>query len=299
MNIGYVEYKDFNFKSKINKCCSFKEKYCVLKEAMSFLWNNCFNKCKKKEYSNVFYIYNKRQKSIDSLIKKLDFYNIDKVIYEKGLNINYRKIDKNEVLKYSLPEIINYIKKYKQMKYDEIYVVVKQNTEENCKIIDEIMSNNKIVNIITDNKYFFDKEKEINDYNEGMFISVSNNKRRALKKAELIVNLDLDSLDNYNVNKDAIIIDVERKMKVLKFFNGKIINSIIIKNNVKKRFKDYLDIDIKKYDIEELIAIQILKNSDFDEKRNFIKIHKICIFPNVNIKLENHGKLVKCIDKYT
>lgn len=298
MNIGYVEYKTFDFKNEIEKCLSFKEKYFVIKEAFSIKVNKLFNKCIKKEYSNVFFIFNKNKKSIDNLIETLKKYNIEKVIYEKELNINYKKIEKNEIIKFCLPEIVNYIKRVKQMKYDQIYIVVKDNTEDNCKIIDELIISNKIVNIITDNKYFFQKEKEINNYNNEMFISVSNNKRRALKKAELIVNLDLNSLDNYNVNNDAIIIDAERNMKVPKFFNGDIIKSITI-NATKKRFKDFLDIDISKYDYEELIAIQILKKYDFDEKRNFIKIHKISVVPRKNIKSENHGKLVKCIDKYT
>lgn len=299
MNIGYVEYINFDFKMEMNKCFKFKEKYCVMKKAMSFLWNNCFNKCKKKEYSNVFYIFNKKQKSIDNLTKKLNQYGIEKVIYDKELNISYNKVEKDEIIKYCLPEIITYIKSIKQIKYDQVYIIVDKDTEENCKIIDEIMASNKIVNIITDNQYFFKKENEINGFNNEVFVSVSNNKRRALKKAEIIINLDLDSLDNYNVNKDAIIIDVKRTMKTPKYFNGEIIKSVIISNNVKKKFKDFLDINIKKYNFEELIAIQILKKYDFDDKRNFMKIHKISVFPVMKIKSENHGKLVKCIDKYT
>jgi len=108
----------------------------------------------------------------------------------------------------------------------------------------------KSVNIIT---------KEINKYNmleekyekEGLLITVSNNKKKSLKKAKIIINIDFtkEELKSYSIFRNSFLINLhDEKIDFLRSFDGIIIQNIeveyknnqkdfVIENNLKEKFE--------------------------------------------------------------
>ena len=73
-------------------------------------------------------------------------------------------------------------------------------------------------------------------------VTVSNNKRKSLLKAKIILNIDFpeDVLNKYSINKKAVLVNIEDKINInTKSFNGININyySISENENVMKKFK--------------------------------------------------------------
>lgn len=92
---------------------------------------------------------------------------------------------------------------------------------------------------------------------------VSNNKKKSLQKAKIIINFDLrqDTFSNYQINRNAMIINLsDNIIKMEKSFNGIIINSIQI---------DDINCKIRNYYLFEYID---LYESDIIEENKFDKI---------------------------
>ena len=100
------------------------------------------------------------------------------------------------------------------------------------KLIENLSKKFKMVNIVTTKSdYFKNLQKMLYDEN-GIIITITNNKKRALSKANIILNIDYpeEMINKYVIKDDAIIINLEEKIKIKKKrFNGKIINDYEIK----------------------------------------------------------------------
>ncbi len=121
----------------------------------------------------------------------------------------------------------------------------------------------KSLNIVTNNINSFKQLKENFYYNEGIIITVTNNKRKALLKSALIVNYDFpeDLINKYSIYDNSIIINTEEPINIhKKRFNGKMINdyNIILKKNsdieIELQKKKYQKFDIK--DLAEVFIMQ-------------------------------------------
>lgn len=90
-------------------------------------------------------------------------------------------------------------------------------------------------------------------------IAVSNNKKKSLQKAEIIINFDLkqDEISKYQINRNAMIINLsDNIMKMEKSFNGIVINSMQI-----------ADINYKIRDYYLFEYIDLYESYIFEEKR--------------------------------
>ena len=132
----------------------------------------------------------------------------------------------------------------RQCSFGEISLLVNDFTELNEDIIIHIAKNIKTLNIVTNH---IDRCKKLEEYlyNEfGIMLNVSNNTRRSLLKAEIIINIDFpeESINKYRIFDNAIIMNVNEKINIKrKRFNGININyyKIQIPNEYKlKEFKD-------------------------------------------------------------
>ena len=129
-----------------------------------------------------------------------------------------------------LDKILDYIiaKRKLEKKQINVSIMVKQNTcdyvIENIKKISKIY---KSINIVTPNIEKFKKlEEEIFEEN-GVIITISNNKRKSLKRADIIINIDFseEELNKYNIPDEAIIVNIDGNIeKKKKRFNGLNIN---------------------------------------------------------------------------
>lgn len=202
----------------------------------------------------------------------------------------YKIVDGKTVFEQSIEKILNEILGDNMLAMQDIYVLTNQYCEKSVSFIKRISSKVKSVNIIT---------KEIEKYRvleeilakEGMMICVANNKKKSLKRAKIIINLDLkeEELKKYTINRSSMIINLNsEKIKNLNAFEGMIIQDIEFKleekevkflkeNNLEKRFKKLEiyeslkdKIDLQKLKISELYG----NNGKIDEKelRNMQKI---------------------------
>ena len=145
------------------------------------------------------------------------------------------------IMKYMDLEILNYIfeKQNIEKKNEEIYILIQQNKNYNInyksflnelkEYIKKYIYIFKIVNLISnDIRELKNIQDEIME-KENILISVSNNKRKALKRAKYILNINLNEseLQKYTINRNAIIINLEQYIIFNKTsFNGININNI-------------------------------------------------------------------------
>lgn len=140
----------------------------------------------------------------------------------------YKIIEGRRIFEEALEEILRQILQENLLVMQDIYVLANRYQEKNTKIIRRLASKVKSINIVT---------KEIEKYKileemiqeDGIAISVANNKRKSLKKAKIIINLDFskEELTQYSIFRNAIIINsMQERINNLKAFEGIIIQDI-------------------------------------------------------------------------
>lgn len=253
MNIGYVKL------DKLNK--------------FEYIYKNLFKIIRKKD--NCYYIPSNNEKILVKLIEKLKKDNIDYIVQENGIQINeYQKLDGKGMVKYMLPEIINYCFKNlgRDEKLEEIHICVNQFSKENINIIEEICSRVKILNIVTNNiRQYKELEKRLE--RNDIYITVANNKRKTLKRAYLIINLDFKDFKGYSVNRNSIIINAIEDVSLGKDFEGICIERIKVNTNKIMRIFS----EMENMEKSELIEAEIIKLQDYKEIRQLVRLDKLKI----------------------
>ncbi len=224
--------------------------------------------------NNYFYIPENNEKIIKKLLEKLQVKNIDYIISENDININYNRFNGKYLIKYALPEIIDYCLNIIDInpKQQEIHICVEKFSKENIDIIETLVERVKVVNLVTNHlKQFQELEKRL-DKNE-RYITVSNNKRKSLKKSNIIINLDFKNLNEYNVNRNAIIINCNKELNLNKDFEGICIERIDIEiSKILRIFSEN-----KNMNKQELFEAELAKQQNYDEARYILEKSKIKI----------------------
>ena len=170
-------------------------------------------------------------------------------------------------------DIIKYIIEKKKIKKEEttISILINDLTEielENIKILAE---NYKNLNIVTNH---IEKFKKLEDkfMENGIMITIVNNKKKSLMKSKIILNIDFPNelINKYMIKEDAIIINVPGKVKI----NSKRLNGLIVNNNE----IDYRD-DIKseenlmgyEFYLRDVYESRLYKKQTFSDIRNALK----------------------------
>ena len=129
--------------------------------------------------------------------------------------------------------------------------------------------NFKMVNVVTSNinKYKKLEEKIFNE--DETVITVTNNRKKSLKRAKIIINIDFEAekLKKYNINRKAIIINVEKDI----FNNSNIFDGININNldiNISQELKNFFD----EYNLLNKTSLTILYESILNKKDSFENI---------------------------
>ena len=195
--------------------------------------NKLFKGIEIKKYHNnyIIMIHNKhKKKTIRKLIKISKKLKIEAMVFSKELEGNFKQ-DVLSMLKDSRMEILNgkylmrlmqfdivkYVlnKQNNNMRQEDIYVVFKKDEKLNLDFLKQFIENFRMVNIITNDVARFKNIQDNLLENDGILISVSNNKRKALKRAKYILNVNLSKgeLEKYKINRDAIIINIQENVK--------------------------------------------------------------------------------------
>lgn len=247
---------------------------------------------KDKTEKGNYYMCNLDNKSENRLIKLLKKDNIDYIIEEKGIEINYKKLKGSFALKYMIPEVVKYCFKLIHPKIEEIFICTNNFSDENVQIIKDLSSCVKVVNIISQNSRYLTLEKELE--RRGIYITVNNNKRTSLKRANIIVNLDFKNLKNYSINRNIIIVDISNMFSIEKGFNGIYIKGIKIgTEKVMRVFGEY-----ENFEKDQLIEAEMVKIGKYNMVREYIKMNKFEIKQVVGeriIELDEFTRVKKLI----
>lgn len=234
-------------------------------------------------------ISNITKKKKEKVVQKIKRKGINQVVVSKEIkenkefiallnNYDITIIDGKWLMQYMLQRIINYLIK-KTENADEITILANDLTNEVKQNIKRLAGIYKKIRIVTNHIEKFKRVEEELFENSGIAIIISNNKRKALAKSELIINFDFvqETINQYNINENAIIINLSDKIKInKKRFCGTIIT-------------DY-EVEIQNLDIEsnlEILDLQDILNKQIDfslkeilEEKIYSNIGKV---PNYNV----------------
>ena len=310
--IKIIYVGDFMLNNVIGYVRKDGRKYEKTKESFGKIFRKIF--CKVKiEYIRedvLFLIPNYKKygkimlKKISRQIKKYAKQNeIKELIFEENLDFIKEKFNEyyiskgKMIMKNNVLNIFQYIFRINKsnINLENAYILVNEYNKQNTYIINELVENFKTVNIITENirKY---RKLENYWYEEGVLITVSNNKRKSLKNAKYIVNIDFDKnkIMMYNINLSSIIINVSDEDIVLKSnFNGVLINNIELQ--IDKNKEDFVNEfygNINKKIFLEAIIKKNIKKLEYIKKINQEYGVKIEELTGVRGKLENNEFLV-------
>lgn len=169
---------------------------------------------------------------------------------------------------------LDYVVEKKRLKKEEIQLSIlineiEQNMLENIK---QIVKQYKRVNIVTNH---FEKFKNIEQQifeEDGIMITVTNNKKKSLAKSQIILNVDFpkELINKYKIFEEAIIINLNGNVAITsKRFNG--IN--IVDYEIDFEYIDDFDYDKENlYEKKKIYEAQSYQNRTFDYLQNkFLK----------------------------
>lgn len=177
--------------------------------------------------------------------------------------------------------VLRYIVKQRDEKIEtkRIYILV-NNLQESMELIRYFSEIVKSVNIVTNQIKSFQIFADKLYNSEGVMITVSNNMRKSLRCAEIIVNMDFSEQDilMYNLNRKAIIINLSTNIiRLDKIFEGIIVNSLSIKNSIRHGI----------YEKNSYYESCIINYDNYKEMADKIKMDKV----DIEYLIGNRGKI--------
>lgn len=294
MIVGYVKEKKVNsfsdFFKRIEVEC-FNNNYII-----SIIKKEKFRKHENSEKEML-----KQEKIIGKVIKTLKLYKIDTIVFSKDIknelqenileklsknNYNIQYLNGKKMMKYMDWEIINYIleKQEADIGQEEIYIIFKTDKKYNISFksnlekvkgfLNKYIYNFKLTNLVANDIRELKKLQEYILEKDNILISVSNNKRKALKRAKYIINANLkkNELEKYRINRDAIIINLEENI----IYDEPTFNGINI---------NYFELEIPDEYIETFEAI--------GEKFDFVTLYESMVMGKSNKMKKSVNEIIK------
>lgn len=198
----------------------------------------------------------------------------------------YKIVDGKQSFIKAVEEILLKVLEENPLQMQDIYILTNRYCEQSIFIIKKLSQKVKTMNIIT---------KEIEKYKtleemlgeKGIAICIANNKKKSLKRAKIIINIDFskEELSKYAIFRNALIINIAQdKLTNLKGFEGIIVQDIEVyfkENKVLNQnglFENFRQLEIYESISNSNEKIQISKlygnNGQISEKelRNWQKI---------------------------
>ncbi len=207
---------------------------------------------------------------------------LSKEMYKEEKYINYLNMLGLEIqngkwlFEILLPEIVEYIIDKNKIEKVNISILLNDLTDIEIENIKILARTYKTINIVTNHIEKFRRlEKQLQD--EGIIITITNNKKKSLMKSQIILNVDFpkELINKYNIQDEAIIVNIKEKIKInKKRFNGLNINDYEIDfRDDKKNIKALSD----KYYLKDLYESELYKKQKNNEVREKIKADKVTI----------------------
>ena len=175
-----------------------------------------------------------------------------------------------------LTDIVEYLINKKKIEKANISILINDLTEIELRNIKILAIKYKTINIVTNHIEKFTKlEEKLQE--EGVIITITNNKKKSLMKSNIIINVDFpkELLNKYRIKEDSNIINLRGKMKIVqKRFNGLNINNYEI--DFRDNKKDICAYSGKFY-LRDLYESKLYKKQGIDAILQEINRDKIVI----------------------
>ena len=258
-----------------------------------YLFNKFTNRISKISINGrtVLLLYRLNERTLKKLGKIFNQINSKTVCLSQNLEenkvlINYLNENGNSILNgrwlFSclVDKILEYIENEQQedMQEKEIAILTNDLNEIQAEWIFRIATKYKRLSLITKEAEKFKKIEEHLFDEFGIQLNTTSNERKGLKNADIILNFNFSeySLNRFNINRKAIIVNFEREV----FIQNKGFNGIVV-NNYK------IDFPRKYFEYEKLInnfSENVLYESIIYKKTNIKNIIKQIENDDINIK---------------
>ena len=183
------------------------------------------------------HMYDKSNQNI-VLSKELELPILKNTLFSNNCNL----LDGRWLFSYLTPQIIQYVseRQEKTSQMLEVSIMVNDNKEQILKNIIKIAQKLKMLNIITNNIEKFRKIEEYLYKNMGIVVRITNNRKKALLKSNLIINYDFpeEAINKYILPKKAIIVNISEKISIAsKRFSG--INSNFYRISLPEKYRKW------------------------------------------------------------
>lgn len=176
-----------------------------------------------------------------------------------------------------LPDIIEYIIEKRKLEKVNISILINDLTDIELENIEKLTRKYKSINIVTNHVEKFKKIEKRLDENEGIILTITNNKKKSLKKSQIIINVDFpkELINKYSINENAVIVNIRGKLKINnKRFNGLNINNYEIDYRDDKKENKALS---NKYYLKDLYESELYKKQRISQIREKLKMDKVII----------------------
>lgn len=210
---------------------------------------------------------------------------LSKDIKEEQTYINYLNTygieiqDGRWLFEILVPEITEYIIEKRKLEREKIKIsmLINDLTDIGIENIKVLARKYKTINIVTNHIEKFKKIEKKLDEEEGIIITIANNKKKSLAKSQIILNTDFpkELINKYLINDEAIIVNIKGKIKInKKRFNGLNINNYEIDYRDDKKTNKALN---NKYFLKDLYEAELYKKQRISEIKERIKLDKVII----------------------
>lgn len=208
---------------------------------------------------------------------------LSKEIYKEQKYINYLNTygleiqDGKWLFEILLPNVVEYIINKRKIEKVNISMLINDLTDIELENIKNLARKYKSINIVTNHIEKFRKlEKQLQE-DEGIIITITNNKKKSLMKSQIILNIDFpkELINKYNIKDEAIIVNLKGNIRInKKRFNGLNINNYEIDfRNDKKNDKSLKN----KFYLKDLYQSELYKKQRISEIKEKIKNDKVII----------------------
>ncbi len=208
------------------------------------------------------------------------------------------------LMKNMIINLIEYIERVCNVDFRCEDVFISTQSDKSKELIVDVAKKFKCVNIVTNKIRKLNRLENKLSKNDEIIFTISNNRKKALKRAKILINIDFKEKDfeEFNINRYCIIINLNNEsLKLKNSFHGVVVESAEI--NYKNRYEDI--INASKFDKIKLYESYIY-NKNYNEAKEYINndncIIKVLRGNNCNIDeyefKNNFTKNTIKLDKY-
>lgn len=211
--------------------------YTLLKDKLLFKFEviNVDNN-KKVIHINKKYINKRAYKKVENYFEKYKYEELGgNVVVAKEIQVNYHNDilyipQTKSIMMAMICEILKHIENIVGVDFRSECIDIASNYDSCKDVLLDVSKLFKSVNIVT-TKIGNMRRMENKMQDENIIMTISNNRRKALKRSKILVNLDFDNdiLSEFEINRNCIIININKsKINLNSKFHGSIIDSVSI-----------------------------------------------------------------------